>query len=264
MKAKLSKLPGVSTSDCDCSRSKGTNILQLERQIGGLQKTVSHHTTISKLYLAAHKHCKDTCLALDAKLNMLKSDDLATNDGQPYNEEVQTPVMELVGEKEVSSKNCYGVIQAELVGEKEVSSKNCCGVIQAVAHWMFGKNIPTCDMPCPNTAVNLMDKAQVLSKFHVAESIMNASAWNLHSDGTSKDHKKISVYTGAEEETNNLPRSRVLCCDAVNVSTPAEIPSMIMCMQTITLHLSTWPKIFCRNTRVSGTNRSRYFINGLA
>ena len=84
---------------------------------------------------------------------MLKSDDLTTNDGQHYTEEVQTTVM-------------------ELVGEKEVSSKNCCGVIQAVAHWMSGKNIPTYDLPCPNTAVNLMEKAQVLSKFQVAESIM--------------------------------------------------------------------------------------------
>ena len=181
MKATLSKLPGVSTStsDCDCSRYTSAKILQLERQIGGLQKTVSHHKTMSKLYLAekncaktALKDCKDTCLVLDAELNVLKSDDLATKDGQHYTEEVQKTVM-------------------ELVGEKEVSSKNCCGVIQAVAHWMFGKNIPTCDLPCPNTAVNLMDKAQVLSKFQVAESIMDASAWNLHSDGTSRDHKKI-------------------------------------------------------------------------
>ena len=135
--------------------------------------------TISKLYLAekncakaALKHCKDTCLALDAELHVLQSDDLATKDGQHYTEEVQKTVM-------------------ELVGEKEVSSKNCCGVIQAVAHWMFGKNIQTSDLPCPNTAVNLMDKAHVLSKFQVAESIMDASAWNLHSDGTSRDHKKI-------------------------------------------------------------------------
>ena len=98
---------------------------------------------------------------------MLKSDDLATNDGQHYTEEVQKTVM-------------------ELVGEKEVSSKNCCGVIQAVAHWMFGKNIPTCDLPCPNTAVSLMDKAHVLSKFQVAEITMDASAGNLHSDDTSR------------------------------------------------------------------------------
>ena len=130
MKAKLRKLPGVSTSDCDCSRSTSAEILQLERQIGGLQKTVSHHKTISKLYLAekncakaALKHGKDTCLVFDAELHVLKSDDLTTKDGQPYTEEVQKTVM-------------------ELVGEKEVSSKNCCGVIQAVAHWMFGKNIP--------------------------------------------------------------------------------------------------------------------------
>ena len=180
MKAKLSKLHGVSTSDCDCSRSASARIVQLERQkIGGLQKTVSRHKTISKLYLAekncakaALKHCKDTCLALDAELHVLKSDDLATKDGQQYTEEVQKTVL-------------------EMVGEKEVSSKNCCGVIQAVAHWMFGKNILACDLLCPNTAVNLMDKAHVLSKFQVAASIMDASAWKLHSDGTSRDHKEI-------------------------------------------------------------------------
>ena len=61
MKAKLSKLPGVSTSDCDCSRYTSAKILQLERQIGGLQKTVSHHKTISKLYLA-EKNCAKAAL----------------------------------------------------------------------------------------------------------------------------------------------------------------------------------------------------------
>ena len=60
--------------------------------------------------------------SLDAALHVLKSDDLATKYGQHYTEEVQKTVM-------------------ELVGEREVSSKNCCGVIQAAAHWMFGKNI---------------------------------------------------------------------------------------------------------------------------
>ena len=56
---------------------------------------------------------------------------------------------------------------------------------------MFGTTILTCDLPCPNTAANLMEKAHVLSTFQVAESIMDASTWNLHSDGTSRDHKEI-------------------------------------------------------------------------
>ena len=38
---------------------------------------------------AALEHCKDPCLALDAELHVLKSDDLTTNDGQHYTEEVQ-------------------------------------------------------------------------------------------------------------------------------------------------------------------------------
>ena len=69
MKAKQSKLHGVSTSDCDCSRFASAKIVQLERQIGGLRKTVSRHKTISRLYLtekncakAALKHCEDACL----------------------------------------------------------------------------------------------------------------------------------------------------------------------------------------------------------
>ena len=56
--------------------------------------------------------------------------------------------------------------------------------------------------------------------------MMDASAWNLHSDGTSKDHKKISVYTGAEEETFNLDLG-VPCRDAVDASTLAGLPSCV-------------------------------------
>jgi len=42
-----------------------------------------------------------------------------------------------------------------------------------------------------STAVNMVDRAHVLSKYQVAEQIMASECWDLHGDGTSRDGKKV-------------------------------------------------------------------------
>ena len=37
----------------------------------------------------------------------------------------------------------------------------------------------------------MADEGHVLAKYHIAESILTTERWNLHADGTTRDHKKI-------------------------------------------------------------------------
>ena len=154
-------------------------IRQLKNRINGLQKALSNQRRLTKLHLLEKRrlkceinNLKRACEFLDAEINDINSSTCKTREGQQYTPEMQKCVM-------------------ELVGECEVSSKNCSKVIQAVSRWLYSKTIPQSDLPCPNTVVNIMDKAQVLSKFQVAETILASEAFDLHGDGTSRDGKKI-------------------------------------------------------------------------
>ena len=56
---------------------------------------------------------------------------------------------------------------------------------------MFNKNLTASDLPCPSSAVNMMDRAQVLSKYKIAEEICGVEKVSFHSDGKSHDQKHI-------------------------------------------------------------------------
>ena len=75
--------------------------------------------------------------------------------------------------------------------QPSVPSKNVPKVIQAVSKRMFNKNLTSSDLPCPSSAVNMMDRAQVLSTYQVAEEIWGVENFHFHSDGTSHDRKHI-------------------------------------------------------------------------
>ena len=70
-------------------------------------------------------------------------------------------------------------------------SKNVSKVIQAMSKWMFNKKLTSSDLPCPISAFNMMDRAQVLSKYQVAEEICGVEKVYFHSDGKSRDQKHI-------------------------------------------------------------------------
>lgn len=78
-----------------------------------------------------------------------------------------------------------------LIGECDVPSTKCGLVIQAVSKWIFEKDIPLTQLPSSNTCIEMADRAQVLSKYQVTERLTTTERWDLHTDGTSRDHKKI-------------------------------------------------------------------------
>ncbi|KAG1670842.1 hypothetical protein GQR58_016643 [Nymphon striatum] len=47
------------------------------------------------------------------------------------------------------------------------------------------------NLPSSSTCINIMDRAQVLAKYQVGETIAKSKQWQQHMDGTSRDHNKI-------------------------------------------------------------------------
>ena len=113
----------------------------------------------------------------ESELSLLKFDSIITK-----SDEQGSPYLKL---------NHIEKIVLHLIGECDVSSTNCAQVTSAVSHWVFNKNIDVKDLPSSSTCVNIMDRAQVLSKIQVGQFILNSKSWNYHSDGTTRNHNKV-------------------------------------------------------------------------
>jgi hypothetical protein len=163
-------------SELDPSRVK-----QLKFKICGLQKTISYKNQLLKNKSTAMTKSKQEVAQLREELLLMGSYQGETGEnvktrtctsGRPYTESIEKCVM-------------------HLVGELDVPSTKCSKVIQAVSKWIFQKDIALKDLPSSNTVIEMADRAHVLSKYQVGEALAGATRWDLHSDGTSRDHNKI-------------------------------------------------------------------------
>ena len=78
----------------------------------------------------------------------------------------------------------------ELVGEAEVPAVICGRVIHIVSKNIFHYEIPLTELPSERTTLRYADQGHVLFKIHVASKLEGCGAYDLHSDGTTKDHQK--------------------------------------------------------------------------
>lgn len=80
------------------------------------------------------------------------------------------------------------------MGEAEVSAQNTAKVIHIVSKHVFRTEIPLHDLPSDRSALRFADRGHVLAKYHLAQELGN-NKWDLHGDGTTKDHTK---YVGSQ------------------------------------------------------------------
>ena len=138
------------------------------------------------------KTLKSEITCLQAEVSFIQDDhSLNTKDGQRFN-------------------NVTKMCAMELAGELEVSSSHVPKIIQCVSKWLFCKQVQLSDLPSASTVVNMVDRAHVLSKLQVTENLLQPQRWDLHTDGTSWDHKKviskqITLDTGATLSTGFAP-----------------------------------------------------------
>ncbi|KAL5007846.1 hypothetical protein ScPMuIL_016652 [Solemya velum] len=82
----------------------------------------------------------------------------------------------------------------------DISTNKIPGVIKSVGDSVFHQDV---DVPSRTTVQNICDEAHVLAKHHVSEVLVNTGNFDLFSDGTSRDGKKV-MNAGVHTTHNTL------------------------------------------------------------
>ncbi|GFS13743.1 hypothetical protein ElyMa_003144500 [Elysia marginata] len=92
-----------------------------------------------------------------------------------------------------STKNTYSSNMRQTViaimSNVGVSASNVKKCISIVSENLFDHKFK--ELPCEKSCLNMLDEAKVISNIQTAEEILSSSNATIHSDGTSRDQKKI-------------------------------------------------------------------------
>ena len=200
----------------------------LKKQIKTLQTQLSKHKNLLVLLKSEKSDLEKECINIKQMLDDMqcqldeikhKGDNISTRIGTSgkFNEDIKKCVI-------------------GLLGEAEVSASQCSKVIQIVCQNLFHKNVSLSELPSERTVIRYADQGHFLAKYHIGERLLNSSAWDLHSDGTSKDRKKSVGHQATLDcgETLSLGFTSVASEDTstlvdVAVSTLKEISDIYDC-----------------------------------
>ena len=182
------------------------NILKEHRNNGCEQRINALKQQVKSLQTSACKKrqlldlCKLEFKNLGKEVKNLKthSDDLACQ-----LEELKQKETEQTGNTRVHGNRFGdGIVKSviELVGENEVPAGRCAKVIKTVGKTVFDVDISMSELPSERTALRFADQGHVLAKIQLGDEMNKAEGWDLHSDGTTKDHRK---YMGHQVTLNN-------------------------------------------------------------
>lgn len=76
------------------------------------------------------------------------------------------------------------------MGESDVSAAKVGKVIQTVTSHLTGKKLELAELPSKTTALHFADIGHALTKIQIFDEI-TSQRFDLHLDGTSRDHKKV-------------------------------------------------------------------------
>ncbi|XP_041362472.1 uncharacterized protein LOC121378388 [Gigantopelta aegis] len=158
---------------------------KIKKQLKMLQTKLSHKDkTIKQL--------RDTKCKLNAMVKKIKQE---CDSYIVQNEDLKS------GEKTLLTKagNKYSdaVVKCiiQLIGEASVPASRCASVIQCVSKCLFDRQIDIDKLLSERSTLRYADRGHVLAKYHIADSIMKSDRFDMHSDGTSRDHRK---YIGSQ------------------------------------------------------------------
>ena len=95
------------------------------------------------------------------------------------------------GAREVTDLLTVHKTVMQLQSDCNVSAGKCSTVIQVVARHSFGVEDKNEDLPSLQTSINICVEGHALTKMQVAEKLLQANNFTLHTDGTSRGGKKI-------------------------------------------------------------------------
>ncbi|CAC5359998.1 unnamed protein product [Mytilus coruscus] len=106
---------------------------------------------------------------------------VSTKEGFRYSDSMRTCIMDLHG--------------------SDISANKISNVINIVSNNLFD-TVPS-DLPCRSTISNICDEGHVLAKHHVSETLANCQQFDIFSDGTGREGKKI-IDLGVHTKTGTL------------------------------------------------------------
>ncbi|XP_064636439.1 uncharacterized protein LOC135493239 isoform X1 [Lineus longissimus] len=78
----------------------------------------------------------------------------------------------------------------QLIGEVNIPAGRCAPAIKCIANCLFDCKVEMKDLPSIRTTGRFADRGHVLAKYHVTDSILQNDRYDMHSDATSRDHRK--------------------------------------------------------------------------
>ena len=169
--------------DGDCERQH----LELKVKIKNLQTQLSHF--------------KKSVEVTQAKFRCLKRE---MSEESSIMDESESPRLQT--KVDGSNKFTPDVIRCvmELIGEAEVPGTRCGRVMKIVVRHLFSQDMPLTEFPSERTALRMSDCGHALAKNQVGEALVHSKGYDLHSDGTDRDHNKVVGHQVTTKEQGTL------------------------------------------------------------
>lgn len=154
-----------------------------ENKIKSLKAKLKKSQTLLSNVRQNNKKATTEKMSLAAKIVQMKEDFLKQDQTEPR----------LIMREPNSNKFTKDVTKCaiSLIGQAEVSGKNCGSVIDIVVRNLFHIKLDRKDLPSERSSLRFADKGHVLAKCQLAETLLTSANVDLHSDGTSRDHNKV-------------------------------------------------------------------------
>ena len=88
---------------------------------------------------------------------------------------------------------CRCIIQ--LIGEVNIPANRCSPAIACISNCLFHTYVDMKDLPSQRTNLRYTDQGHILAKYHITDAIKSAEVFDMHNDGTTRDHRK---YLGTQ------------------------------------------------------------------
>ena len=157
---------------------------ELKHKIKNLQSQISKSKTVIEEMRKTKEENKEQIMKLKEECNhyVLHLEDLESCN-------LQTLTTKSGGRFTDDIVKC--VIQ--LIGEVGIAACRCSKTIQCVSQCLFHVALEEKDLPSDRSNMRFADRGNVLSEMHLAETILDSNGFDLHTDGTSRDHR---TYVG--------------------------------------------------------------------
>ncbi|GFN81994.1 hypothetical protein PoB_000850000 [Plakobranchus ocellatus] len=196
-KENLNKKPQIT---CDCRVTETAEVARLKRRVKILKQRVRDIKMKAEVGKSRVLTLQKRNSALKKEVFKLRSKNCDLKDKVDSRDLEVSKITSLVAEErgevnlKSSAKNAFTdelrQTVISLVCVAGVSAAKVRDVIQIVSENIFNYKI-TQPLPCAQTVGNMCDEGFVLSNLQVAQSLARNDYATLHSDGTSRDGKKI-------------------------------------------------------------------------